>query len=633
MANSRLNIIITATDQASRALGAVGGGVERLGGAAAGLGNIATAAVGGVAALGAGAVALGGAAAALAIDAAPLENVQAAFDGITAAAGTTGAAVLSSMQDASNGMIAMEDLMLTFNSASQLVSPDFALQLTDALGPLGRVASATGQDLDFLMDSLVTGVGRMSAPILDNLAIQVDIAAANEAYAESLGITVGEMTKQQQQAALMAQVLDKLNENTAAMPDTADSAAASIARFQAMMKDTKDTIGLAFIPIITELAAAIMPLVQQAIPPLADAAERLGLILAGALSQGLAMAGDLFNNLQNMIGGDSPMAAAFQSVAEGAAELFAAFEASAPAAQEVIESFLAWFGENMAPTIANIVGNVGVILSSLADLWSKHGDSIMRIVGGAFRVLAVTIGGALNLISGIVSTVLAFISGDWQLATDTIRATLTNFLDSALSLVGTNLDEFVGVWRTNFELLKTIVSETWSNLTEGVGEFFAGLQETIGEKIQGVIDSVRGFFTDFVDLGANMIAGISEGISGAIQGLIDSMIQAVGGGLDAVRDFLGIQSPSKVFAEVGQNITAGLAGGISGGASMVSAATGDLAVATVGGFAGASGSGAGSGGGRSVQFVYSPSLSTASESEAREAIAPVLRDLLFDFDL
>jgi len=74
-------------------------------------------------------------------------------------------------------MATNRDLMLSFNKASTLVSVDFAKQLPDAMQYLGKVSLATGQDLGFLLDSLVTGVGRVSPMILDNLGIQVALSA------------------------------------------------------------------------------------------------------------------------------------------------------------------------------------------------------------------------------------------------------------------------------------------------------------------------------------------------------------------------------------------------------------------------------------------------------------------------
>jgi hypothetical protein len=203
----------------------------------------------------------------LALDAAPLANVRKAFEDLNSwGAGK----MLAELEKASGGMIAQTDLMLSFNKASQLVGKDFAQRLPDAMGALGKVASATGQDLDFLLDSLVTGVGRLSPMILDNLGIQVDLVAAQEAYAAELGKSVDELSKAEQQTALMNQVMEKLAVNTADMVDPANSAAGAMARWEAMVANVRDTLGATLLPVLGSVADTITQVAGKVLPTLTE---------------------------------------------------------------------------------------------------------------------------------------------------------------------------------------------------------------------------------------------------------------------------------------------------------------------------------------------------------------------------
>ncbi len=92
-----------------------------------------------------------------------------------------GDTVLAAMQKSSQGLISNTDMMKSFNLAS-LVNEQFALQLPQAFEYLGKVSAATGTDMNYLLDSLVRGVGRLSPLILDNLGIQVSLTEAYEAY-------------------------------------------------------------------------------------------------------------------------------------------------------------------------------------------------------------------------------------------------------------------------------------------------------------------------------------------------------------------------------------------------------------------------------------------------------------------
>lgn len=264
MATSDLKIVLIGKDKASGPIK----GVTRS------LGSLGKAAAIGVAGVAAGSIAIGGAMLKMAADAAPLEGIQNAFVGIAAAAGKGSGEMLDALQKGSLGMIAQRDLMESFNKAAMLVSKDFATTLPDAMGYLGKISAATGQDMGFMLDSLVTGVGRLSPMILDNLGIQVSLSEANEAYAKSIGKNVKELTKQEQQTALTNQVLEKLAENTAAMPDITDNASTQMAQMGATWKDTKDMIGKAFLPVLKLAMKGLTFLAKKILPPLTKFIEK-----------------------------------------------------------------------------------------------------------------------------------------------------------------------------------------------------------------------------------------------------------------------------------------------------------------------------------------------------------------------
>ena len=172
------------------------------------LGTIAKVGLGGVTVAAAGALAGMGK---LATDALPLQGVADAFAGITENASEA----LGVLREGSLGMVRDTDLMQSYNQAAQLVSKSFADQLPDAMQYLSKVSAATGEDMGFLLDSLVKGVGRLSPMILDNLAIQVSTSEATERAAKMFGVEASALTKTQSQAGMMSVVLEKLQANTA----------------------------------------------------------------------------------------------------------------------------------------------------------------------------------------------------------------------------------------------------------------------------------------------------------------------------------------------------------------------------------------------------------------------------------
>lgn len=259
--------IIADADEFARGLGDAQSRVSSFTGNVQKLGKVAIGGLVGGLGMAAGAAGVAGLALGkMALDAAPVEQLSAAFQGLAEASGRSADDLLVALEKGSGGMIAQRDLMQSYNMAAQLVSQPFADQLPDAMGYLSKVAAATGQDMGFMLDSLVRGVGRLSPMILDNLAIQVSLEEASAAAAEMFGVEESALTKAQQQAGMMNVVMAKLAANTAAMPDVAGSAAAGVAQMQAGWQNFKDQAGGAVLPILSSLMGTLGGLTDRVLP-------------------------------------------------------------------------------------------------------------------------------------------------------------------------------------------------------------------------------------------------------------------------------------------------------------------------------------------------------------------------------
>lgn len=181
--------LVATTDQFQKQLGGASKFAKKWAGGIQVAGKLAMAGIGAGAAIAATAVTgVGVALGKLALEAAPLEGIESAFEAISKRSGMAADVMLKSLEDTSAGMVAQRDLMKSFNQAASLVSDQFATRLPEAMGVLTKVSAATGQSMDYMMDSLVKGVGRVSPLILDNLGIQMDMNKALEDYAEKHGV-------------------------------------------------------------------------------------------------------------------------------------------------------------------------------------------------------------------------------------------------------------------------------------------------------------------------------------------------------------------------------------------------------------------------------------------------------------
>ena len=142
------------------------------------------------------------------------QRIGNSFQEMASSVGASGGAMLAALRKASRGTITDTDLMLTANRAMMLgVTSD-----AETMARLLEVAMVRGQrlgraPLDAFND-VATGIGRMSAPILDNLGIVTGGEQAFKAYAESIGKTASELTDLEKRQFLVNKVLSDTSKLT-----------------------------------------------------------------------------------------------------------------------------------------------------------------------------------------------------------------------------------------------------------------------------------------------------------------------------------------------------------------------------------------------------------------------------------
>lgn len=224
------------------------------------------------------------------------------------------------------------------------------------------------------------------------------------------------------------------------------------------------------------------------------------------------------------------------------------------------------------------------ITDKLPGILQKGVEIISNIASGILQNLPAII----ESMGLILSQLIAFIL---QNLPSILQAGVTLIKNLAQGLIQ-NLPEIItSIAKVLAELLATIAKYLPQLLQSGIkllGELAAGLIQAIPQlvsKIPTIISSIRSAFTqfDWKSLGTDIIAGIANGIKAGVSAITDAAKSAAKAALDAAKDFLGINSPSKVMKqEVGRWIPAGVAEGITDNTKTVAMAMKDLAKETSG---------------------------------------------------
>lgn len=164
---------------------------------------------------------------------------QAASD-LATTMGISMADVVASVTKASQGMVAETDIIRS--SARALIlgvgrSADDLAKLMEVAVARGRVMGMSATDA---FNDIVTGIGRLSPQILDNLGIVLDSASAYDAYAKSIGVTSKELTNIEKKQALVNSTIEATQPLIKEMGNFGDDAEASFSRWEAASKTWKD---------------------------------------------------------------------------------------------------------------------------------------------------------------------------------------------------------------------------------------------------------------------------------------------------------------------------------------------------------------------------------------------------------
>lgn len=138
-------------------------------------------------------------------------SLKQSFKALAEAAGASSEKLLADMKKATKGTIAEIDLL---SAANRMMLLGLDTSMFDEVMEIARrTAKATGQDINYMVDSLAMGLGRQSKMILDNLGIVFDVASAYEWYAETIGKTSAQLTESEKKLAFQTYAMKIASDN------------------------------------------------------------------------------------------------------------------------------------------------------------------------------------------------------------------------------------------------------------------------------------------------------------------------------------------------------------------------------------------------------------------------------------
>lgn len=98
-------------------------------------------------------------------------------------------------------------------------------------------------------------------------------------------------------------------------------------------------------------------------------------------------------------------------------------------------------------------------------------------------------------------------------------------------------------------------------LAAGIIQAIPQLVAQLPQIISAIVNGIGALIGSIVEVGKNIVRGIWDGITAMAGWIKDKVTGFFSGIVDGVKGFLGIHSPSRVFAGIGNNMAAGLGQG------------------------------------------------------------------------
>ena len=233
-------------------------------------------------------------------------------------------------------------------------------------------------------------------------------------------------------------------------------------------------------------------------------------------------------------------------------------------------------GEKLKTALYNIDWN------PIKEAARRIGSSIATFINGFVEVpnlghdIGMTIAEGLNtvveLVQGFLDNFHAMSVGDFfgEMVNGFIANTNWEGIGKAISDFVSEVIELVSQfvitvdWGGVLDAIgKMIAGIDWKRLAGDLGLAILALSKLFTDLFFGLISSLSIVLGDiFRDLGLDSIAGFFEGLADTMKKCREKIREIFQEVVDAIKDWLGIHSPSTVFADIGKNLILGLIQGI-----------------------------------------------------------------------
>lgn len=473
-------------------------------------------------------------------------------------------------------------------------------------------------------EAIVAGIKALGSAIADVGKKLVEVAGASVQWADdlnTLSAQTGISTEQLQKYEYAADIVDvsvdtitgsmtKLTKNMSSAKDGTGAAAEAFAALgvsitddtgalrdnEDVFNDVIDALGSVgneterdalAMDIFGKSAQDLNPLIlkgSDALKQLGQEAEDAGMILDQDALDGLNDVSDAMAGLKN-----TAAAAGRQLTASFAQPMAGAVNLAKGYLQQIVGAFQEGGVGALGDTIGSIISDLtGKLTELLPEIMTFGTSLIQTLITGMISNLPAVVEMAITIITQLANSLAEYLPELIPVAVNailTLVETLTdpnnisNLIEAAIAIImglangildalpkllaqaPVIISNLVTALVENVPLLLNAAFQLIVGLVGGIIENLPEIAIAAGKIILTLLEGLAGLWEGMLDVGANIVSGIWQGISNAADWLWSQLTGFVNGIIGGVKNLLGIASPSKVFAGIGENMALGMGEG------------------------------------------------------------------------
>lgn len=231
-------------------------------------------------------------------------------------------------------------------------------------------------------------------------------------------------------------------------------------------------------------------------------------------------------------GSVSSMKAAWRNLLTGIADDNADFKT-------LIEQFV----DSLVTVGENIIPRINIIIQGLTQLITEASQTIIPL---AVQILLENLP---SIVAAGMDLIIALVSG--------ILDNIDMLIDCVLEMVDVIVDKLIDNLPKLIDGGIRLIAALANGLIRAIPNLVSKIPQIISSIVKGLVSGIPAIF----DVGKNIVEGLWNGIKNMGSWVTGKVKDFFGGIVGGVKDFLGIHSPSKVFAGIGGFMAEGLGEG------------------------------------------------------------------------